>query len=218
MKADHSASLAALMKDKRFAPLIKKHGLPEIDRYHGKIDIFHALLRSIVYQQLSGKAAATILARVVALFPDGKPTPETLLKIRTPRLRKAGLSAQKVGYVRDLAKKCIDGTIDQKLFPKMTSAEIIEHVTAVKGIGEWTAHMLLIFSLNRPDILPVGDLGIRKGFQIVYGLNELPDAKKMEKLAKDWRAHASVASWYLWRVADAEKSTKNDSANKEKSR
>ena len=211
MKADYSASIAHLKKDKHFATLIKKHGPPEIDRYHlsaqagGKIDVFHALLRSIVYQQLSGKAAATILARVVALFPDAKPTPEALLKIRAPRLRKAGLSAQKVSYVRDLARKCLDGTIDQKLFPKMTSAEIIEHVTAVKGIGTWTAHMLLIFSLNRLDILPTGDLGIRKGFQIVYGLKELPDAKTMDKLAKDWRDHASVAAWYLWRVADDKK-------------
>ena len=206
MASDRSTSVTHLKKDKRFAPLIKKYGSPEIERYHGQINVFEALLRSIVYQQLSGKAAATIHSRIVALFPDGKPTPEALLKIRRPRLRKAGLSAQKVGYVRDLAQKCLDGTIDQKLFPKMTSTEIIEHVTAVKGIGEWTAHMLLIFSLNRLDILPVGDLGIRKGFQIVYGLKELPDAKKMEKLAKDWRQHASVASWYLWRVADEAKS------------
>jgi DNA-3-methyladenine glycosylase II len=205
MKADYSISLTLLKKDRRFATLIKKHGLPEIDQYHGKIDIFHALLHSIVYQQLSGKAAATILARVVALFPNAKPTPEALLKIRAPRLRKAGLSAQKVGYVRDLAKKCIDGTVDQKLFSKMTSAEIIEHVTAVKGIGTWTAHMLLIFSLHRLDILPVGDLGIRKGFQTVYGLKELPDEKQMEHFAKKWRAHASIAAWYLWRVADGAK-------------
>jgi 3-methyladenine DNA glycosylase/8-oxoguanine DNA glycosylase len=208
MAYDYSASVALLKKDKWFAALIKKHGPPEIDRYHGKIDVFQALLRSIIYQQLSGKAAATIHARVIALFPDGKPTPAALLKIRAPQLRKAGLSAQKVGYVRDLAKKCIDGTIDQKLFPKMTSAEIIEHVTAVKGIGEWTAHMLLIFSLNRLDILPVGDLGIRKGFQIVYRLKELPNEKHMEKLAKDWRAHASVAAWYLWRVADEKKANR----------
>ena len=202
MKADHSKSISHLKKDVRFRELIKKHGLPDIERYHGKIDVFQALLRSIVYQQLSGKAAATILSRVVALFPDGKPTPEALLKIRTPRLRKAGLSGQKVEYVRDLARKCLDGTIDQKKFPKMTSDEIIAHVTAVKGIGTWSAHMLLIFSLNRLDILPVGDLGIRKGFQIVYKLDKLPSEKEMEKLAKDWRGHASVAAWYLWREAD----------------
>ncbi len=208
MKSDYAASLAHLKKDPHFAPLIKKYGLPEIDRYHGKIDVFHALLRSIIYQQLSGKAAATILGRVETLFPDNRPMPETLLKIRAPRLRKAGLSMQKIGYVRDLALKIIDGTVDQRKFSKMTSDEIIEHVTAVKGIGEWTAHMLLIFSLNRLDILPTGDLGIRKGFQSVYGLKKLPTAKEMEKLARDWRTHASVAAWYLWRVADERKTNK----------
>jgi len=209
MKTDFSASVLFLKKDKHFASLIKKHGPPEIEKYHGKLNVFHSLLRSIIYQQLSGRAAATILARVVALFPDSKPTPEALLKIRAPRLRKAGLSSQKVSYVRDLAKKCIDGTVDQKRFPKMTSEEIIEHLTAVKGIGVWTAQMLLIFTLHRLDILPTGDLGIRKGFQSVYGLKAMPTAKEMEKLAAPWRAHASVASWYLWRVADGSKEKKN---------
>jgi 3-methyladenine DNA glycosylase/8-oxoguanine DNA glycosylase len=199
---DFSSSVAHLKKDKRFAALIKKYGPPELESYHGKMNIFQTLLRSIVYQQLSGKAAATILARVTALFPDGKPTPEALLKIRASRLRKAGLSRAKVIYVRDLAKRCLDGTIDQKKFPKMTSQEIVDHLTAVKGIGEWSAHMLLIFTLHRIDILPTGDLAIRKGFQSVYGLEKMPSVKEMEALAKDWRAHASIASWYLWRVAD----------------
>ena len=206
MKADYGPSVTRLKKDPYIGPLIKKYGPPDIESYHGKIDIFNALLRSIVYQQLSGKAAATILARLVALFPGGKPTPETLLKIRAPRLRTAGLSRAKVEYVRDLARKCIDGTVDQKRFPKMTSGEIIEHLTAVKGIGQWSAHMLLIFTLHRLDILPVGDLAIRKGFQSAYKLDKMPNAKEMEALAKDWRAHASVASWYLWRVADEDKS------------
>ena len=204
-KTDYSASLAHLKKDRRFAALIKTHGPPEIDRYHGTIDVFQSLLRSIIYQQLSGKAAATIHARVVALFPKGKPTPAELLKIRPAALRKAGLSKPKVSYVQDLARKCLDGTVDQKKFPKMTSDEIIAHVTAVKGIGIWTAHMLLIFTLHRPDILPVGDLAIRKGFQSVYGLKEMPSEKEMEKLALGWRAHASIASWYLWRVSDESK-------------
>jgi DNA-3-methyladenine glycosylase II len=201
-KPDFSASVAFLKKDKRFAALIKRYGPPDLERYHGKINVFQALLRSIVYQQLSGHAAAAIHTRVKALFPRDKPTPELLLKIRAPRLRKAGLSIQKIAYVRDLAKKCLDGTIDQKHFPKMTSQEIIDHLTAVKGIGEWTAHMLLIFTLHRVDILPVGDLAIRKGFQSVYGLKEMPTVKEMEALAENWRAHASIASWYLWQVAD----------------
>jgi DNA-3-methyladenine glycosylase II len=203
--SDFSASVTHLKKDKYFKVLIKQYGPPELESYHGKMNIFQALLRSIVYQQLSGKAAATILTRVTALFPDGKPTPETLLKISTPRLRKAGLSRGKVIYVRDLAKKTLNGTIEQKKFTRMTSQEIIDHLVAVKGIGQWTAHMLLIFTLHRIDILPTGDLAIRKGFQSVYGLDKMPTVKEMEVLAKDWREHASIASWYLWRVADEAK-------------
>lgn len=182
----------------------------DLTRYHANSrGIFPALLRSIVSQQISGKAAASILARVVALFPKNKPTPELLLKIPSPKLRKAGLSGQKVVYVKDLAKKCLDGTIDEKKFPKMTSQEIIDHLVQVKGIGEWTAHMLLIFTLYRPDILPVGDLAIRKGFQSVYRLKEMPSKKEMEHIAKPWRRHATAASWYLWRVADEVKVKKN---------
>ncbi len=188
------------------AAIIKKHGAIDLTRYHaGAGGIFPRLLRSIVYQQISGKAAAAILGRVLALFPGKKPTPEALLTLRPLQLRKAGLSARKIVYVRDLAQKCLDGTIDERKFPKMSSQEIIDHLVQVKGIGEWTAHMLLIFTLYRPDILPVGDLAIRKGFQSVYGLKEMPDKKTMERIARPWREHATVASWYLWRVADEAK-------------
>jgi len=203
MKQSHAISIAALKRDKRLAPLIKKYGQPDITRYHANSPgVFQALLRSIVYQQLSGHAARAIHARVLALFPKGVPTPQALLKIRAPKLRKAGLSVQKIGYVRDLAKRCLDGTIDPKKFPKMTSGEIVEHLVAVKGVGEWTAHMVLIFTIGRLDILPVGDLGIRKGFQIAYKMRTLPTKKQMEKIAKNWAGHESVASWYLWRIAD----------------
>jgi len=183
--------------------VVRAHGKLDLSKYHkGAGTIFARLLRSIVYQQISGKAAAAILERVLALFPNGKPTPERLLKLRASQLRKAGLSVQKITYVRDLARKNLDGTIDEKQFPKMSSAEIIEHLVQVKGIGVWTAHMLLIFTLYRPDILPWGDLAIQKGFKEVYGLRALPDKKRMEKIARPWRAHATVAAWYLWRVAD----------------
>lgn len=202
-KHDFDESIRALKKDKRMAVVVKKHGPLDLSRYHANSrGIFPSLLRSIVYQQISGKAAASILARVQALFPKNKPTPEALLKIPAAKLRKAGLSGQKVTYIKDLAKKCLDGTIDEKKFPKMTSDEIIEHLVQVKGVGVWTAHMLLIFTLYRPDILPVGDLAIRKGFQSVYGLKEMPGTKEMEKIARPWRMHATAASWYLWRVAD----------------
>ncbi len=202
---DFSESIKALKKDKKMVAVVKKYGPLDLTRYHANSrGIFPALLRSIVYQQISGKAAASILGRLLEIF-DGRPTPEALLKLPAERLRAAGLSMQKVAYARDLAQKCLDGTVNEKLFPKMSSQEIIEHLVQVRGIGEWTAHMLLIFTLYRPDILPVGDLAIRKGFKTVYGLNTLPDKKQMERIAKPWRFHATAASWYLWRVADEEK-------------
>jgi DNA-3-methyladenine glycosylase II len=203
MKSSHTASLAHLRRDKALSALIKKHGAPELSRYHTDTSgVFQALLRSIVYQQLSGHAARAIHTRVLALFPKQKPAPRSLLKIPGGKLRKAGLSIQKIEYVRDLARKCLDGTIDPKRFPKMSSQEIVEHLTAVKGVGEWTAHMVLLFTLHRPDILPTGDLGIRKGFQVAYKLRSMPTKTHMERIAQPWREHASVASWYLWRAAD----------------
>lgn len=194
-------ALEILKRDKKLAPLIKKYGRPDFS-YRNTGGVFPALLRAIVYQQLSGHAARAIHGRILALFPKNVPTPKALLAIRAPRLRKAGLSTQKIRYAQDLARKCLDGTVDETLLPKMTSIEIVEHLTAVKGVGEWTAHMVLIFTLGRPDILPVGDLGVRKGFQKVYGLRTLPEKKTMEKHAAPWRGYASIASWYFWAVAD----------------
>ncbi len=202
-----NASVTILKRDKRFAPLIKKHGAPDFNRPHMKrTDVFRSLCRAIVYQQLSGKAAATILARFVALFPGKKfPTPLDVQKMSVHNMRAAGLSMQKVSYLKDLAEKFSDGTIEHRRLHKMPSENIVEHLTQVKGVGVWTVHMFLIFTLNRPDVLPTGDLGIRKGFQILYKLKTLPDHKTMEQLALPWRAHASAASWYLWRAADAAK-------------
>ena len=201
----HEASLKVLKKDKRFAALIKQHGLP-VMRERG--NPFQSLVRSIVYQQVSGKAAATILARFEALFPGKKfPTPEEVLAMPLQKMREAGLSSQKSSYIKDLAEKFVDGTVQHKKFAKMSNEEVIEHVTAVKGIGVWTAHMFLMFTLGRLDVLPTGDLGIQKGFQVTFGLKKIPNPTQMEKLAKPWREHASVASWYLWRAADAAKAT-----------
>ena len=201
--ARYEDSLLVLKSDKHFSRVVKKFGPPNFKRPGlAKGRIFESLLRAIIYQQLSGNAAGAIHKRMLALFPGDVPIPEKLLKINTKKLRACGLSVQKIAYVRDLAHKFLDGTIDEKRFKKMTSAEIIEHVTAVHGIGEWTVHMLLIFTLGRKDILPVGDLGVRKGFQVLYRLKTLPDKKQMEKLAAPWREHASVGAWYLWRVAD----------------
>ena len=201
-------SISVLKKDKRFSKLIKEHGIPDLQWGRtGLKDPFRALVRSIIYQQVTGRAAESILNKFISLF-KGKsfPTPIDVNKISIKKLRSAGLSTQKTTYIKDLAKKFTDGTIKHKSLHKMNNDEVIEHLTQVKGIGVWTTHMFLIFTLNRPDILPTGDLGIQKGFKILYKLRDLPDHKKMERLAKDWRSHASYASWYLWRLADSQKS------------
>jgi DNA-3-methyladenine glycosylase II len=188
-----------LRKDERMREVIKRQTLNPFKRPK---DPFASLARSIIYQQISGKAASSILARFLALYPGKKPVPERTLKLTDAQLRAAGLSTQKIVYIRDLAKRFLDGTIEPKKFPKMTDEEIREHLIAVKGIGRWTADMFLMFTLYRPDVLPTGDLGIQKGFQRVFGMRSLPDAKKMEKLAKGWAPHRTVASLYLWSVAD----------------
>ena len=198
-------SLRHLRKHREFAQLIKKHGPPDLKRYHGRERIFTAILRSIISQQISTSAARSIRERFLKLFPKSGPTPELLLQSPIETLRAAGLSTQKVYYMRDAAEKFNDSTVNPKNFSRMTSDEITEHLVQIKGVGVWTAHMLLIFTLNRPDTLPVGDLGIKKGFQKVYKLRTLPSPTHMERLAKPWRAHASVASWYLWRAADEAK-------------
>jgi len=197
-------SLKILKKDKYFSALIKKYEKPTMKWGNRSTkNIFRALVRAIVYQQLSGKAAATIFQRFIDLFPGKKfPTPEEVLQADFAKLRSVGLSGQKATYIQDLAKKFTDGTIKHKHLHTMTTEEVTAHLTQVKGVGTWTVHMLQIFTLGRLDVLPVGDLGIQKGFMEVYQLKKLPNAKEMEKLAKNWRAHASVASWYLWRSLD----------------
>ena len=164
---------------------------------------FETLVRSIVYQQLSGKVASVILARLVAMLPEGKVTPDAILKLRPARMRKAGLSKQKIAYIRDLARKTNQGHVKFETLADLPDHEVIEHLTQVKGIGVWTAHMFLIFALRRPDVLATGDLGVRVAIRKAYELEELPAAKQIEDLAAAWRPYASVAVWYLWRSLDS---------------
>ncbi|HVC38018.1 MAG TPA: DNA-3-methyladenine glycosylase [Gammaproteobacteria bacterium] len=163
---------------------------------------FEALLRAITYQQLSGKAAATIHSRLLDLFPEGL-VPERLLAIPETALRGAGLSRNKVLAVRDLAIRTLDGGVpDFAVLEHMSDDEVIERLTVVRGIGRWSVEMLLIFTLGRPDVLPVDDLGIRKGFQLVYGMKRLPAAVTLRRAARVWSPYRSAASWYLWRATD----------------
>ncbi|MGH9722380.1 MAG: DNA-3-methyladenine glycosylase family protein [Bryobacteraceae bacterium] len=164
--------------------------------------VFDTLVRSIVYQQLSGKAAATIFGRLVAAATTPSLTPESILALRTQRLRALGLSKQKTGYIRDLARSTRDGALIFDDLPGLDDQAVIDQLTQIKGIGVWTAQMFLIFALRRPDVLPTGDLGVRTAMRNVYGLDALPPASKMEELARPWRPWCSVASWYLWRSLD----------------
>lgn len=157
---------------------------------------FGSLVRSIIYQQLSGKVASVIHGRFVAL--TGEPVrPTRILKLTPEQMRAAGLSGQKASYIRDLAEKA--RKVGFARLPELTDAEVIERLTLVKGVGVWTAHMFLMFSLRRPDVLPVGDLGIRMAMRNAYGLADLPSPKQMEEIAAAWHPWCSVASWYLWR-------------------
>ncbi len=193
-------ALKYLRKDIHLGDVVKKHPKPD---FKPTRDVYAALVRSIVYQQLSGKAADTILRRFLALFPGtGYPKPEAVLKMSIAKMRSAGLSGQKTEYIKDLSKKFLDGTIEPKKFRGMEDEEIRQHLIAVKGIGRWSADMFLMSGLNRLDVLPTGDLGIRKGFQKLFKMKTLPDAKKMERLAEPWRPYRTIASWYLWRLAD----------------
>lgn len=159
---------------------------------------FEALARSIVFQQLSTKAARTIYGRFEEAA-GGVVTPETIRNLSVGEMRRAGLSKQKIGYIRDLAEHALSGTVDFERLPEMSDEEIIASLTDIKGVGVWTAHMFLIFALRRPNVLPVGDFGVRSAIQRAYKKRKLPTAKEIEKLAKNWHPYCSVAAWYLWR-------------------
>ncbi len=160
---------------------------------------FSTLVTSIVNQQLSGRVADVILGRLRAMLPSGEVTPQTILKLTPARMRKAGLSKQKTAYIRDLARKTLKGHVKFEGLADLTDLEVIEHLTQVKGIGVWTAHMFLIFALRRPDILATGDLGVRNAIRKAYELEEMPHPAQIEEMAIAWRPYSSVAMWYLWR-------------------
>lgn len=162
---------------------------------------FEALARNIIFQQLHGKAAAAIHSRVLALFGKKKLEPRDILEAAEEDLRGAGLSGAKLAAIQDLAAKTLDGTVPTLArLRRMKDEEIIERLTAVRGIGRWTVEMLLIFRLGRPDILPVGDFAVRKGFLLIYNLEEMPKPKELIQHGERWRPYRSVASWYLWRA------------------
>lgn len=175
----------------RVGPFRMEYGPPE----------FHSLAESILYQQLNGKAAATIFARFVALTGDPV-TPQGILKLSLEQLRGVGLSKQKSAYLRDLAEKTASGLLDFSKLADLPDEEVIAHLTQVKGIGIWTAQMFLMFTLRRPDVLPTGDYGVQAAIKKHYRKRKLPKPKDMEKIARRWAPYRSIACWYLWRSLD----------------
>lgn len=165
---------------------------------------FETLVRSIVFQQLSGKVARVIYGRLSAALPGGEVTPEGILALRSEKMRRLGLSRQKTAYIRDLARKTAKGHIVFETLAGLPDEEVIARLTAVKGIGVWTAHMFLIFALRRHNVLPTGDLGIRAAIKKLYGLAELPKPREIEELARHWHPYCTVACWYLWRSLDGQ--------------
>jgi DNA-3-methyladenine glycosylase II len=190
--------------DKVMRRLMEERGPidPEIDRRASRPDPWEALARAIVGQQLSTRAARSIWEKLVGQFGGRLPPPEELLRKRKPTLRKAGLSNAKVEFIRDLAQHVKDGRLDLKSLGELPDEDVIAELVEVKGVGRWTAEMFLIFHLGRPDVVSVGDLGIRRAVQLAYGMKELPGPEELEKLAEEWRPHRTLACLYLWRSLD----------------
>jgi DNA-3-methyladenine glycosylase II len=205
---DHREAIAHLSKaDRRLARLIERTLAKSVE-FRLNIEEaqtpYESLLEAIVYQSISGKAAKVIYERIAAHGANGRcPTPQEVLKLRKLTLRKAGLSFAKIAAVRDLAQKTIEGvvpTLDEAV--KMTDQELVDRLISVRGIGAWTVEMFLIFRLGRPDVLPIHDYGVQKGFAITYGKKAIPKPRELAAFGERWRPYRTVASWYMWRAVD----------------
>ena len=197
---DIEAGIEFLKRDKNMQVLIEKFGRPNF-----KIgqDYFQSLFRSIVFQQLSGEAAQTIFNRLVKLIPEKSILcPNEVLKLDKDDMRRAGLSFQKINYVRNLAVYFENNSLQKKNFALMTNEEISRELIQIKGIGQWTVDMFLMFTLNRTDIFPYGDLGIQKGIMKILNSEILPSKKEMGNCSKKWKPYRTIACWYLWRLTD----------------
>lgn len=201
MSAKH---LEHLKKDKRLKKVIEKHGLVSLGK---EKDLYFSLMRAIAGQQLSVKAASTIWERFLALFPSGYPDPKVLLKMDVEKLRGAGLSYQKAGYLKNIAQFSIDESLEHEELKDKNDEELIEYLVQIKGVGKWTVEMLLMFSLGRKDVFPKDDLGIQNGMRSLYKIetdNKKELHLKMEKIAEKWRPYRSLACLYIWRHKDGD--------------
>ena len=197
---DIEVGLDLLKRDKKMDAMISKFGSPEFDI---KKDYFQSLLRFIVYQQLSGKSAKAIFDRFIDLIPKNSLiSPKEVLKLSKDDMRMAGLSFQKIDYLRTLSNYFEKNSFQKKDVKKMTDQEICKELTQIKGIGQWTVDMFLMFTLNRPDVMPYGDLGIQKGYKKIFNMSNLPSKKEMENGSKIWKPYRTLACWYLWKIVD----------------
>jgi DNA-3-methyladenine glycosylase II len=166
------------------------------------MDHYESLLRTILFQQLNGVAAATIRDRWLGLYDGAYPTPTELLATTDEAFRVSGVSRQKAGYMRDVAQHVLAGSLDLAALDALPDDEVVTQITAVKGLGEWSAHMFLMFQLGRPDVLPIGDFGVRNGMRVAYGLTAMPSPAEAREIGARWAPYRSVASWYMWRAVD----------------
>ena len=202
MQVDYGRARRHLMRhDPRLGSLVKRFGACGLETTR-RIDRFAMTVRSIVSQQLSVKAASTIHDRMLAALGVAAVTPEAVLAIEEQRLRACGLSWAKIASVRDLSSKISDGSLVLESLDELEDNAVTEALTSVRGIGQWSAEMFLIFRLGRPDILPVGDVGVQRAMRALYGLRKHPSPARMTELARPWRPYRSVACWYLWRSLD----------------
>lgn len=201
-----SAIVTLKQADPILATLIEQVGDCTLNQEQRQGDLLFCLCESILYQQLSGKAAAAIHRRFLALYPQGLPSAADLLDTPDDDLRSAGISRPKIVYLKDLAQKTLDGLPTIAELETMDDEAIVQTLLHIKGVGRWTVQMLLIFRLQRRDVLPVDDLGIRAGIRRAYGLAELPDKKTVERLGQVWQPYRTIASWYLWRSLDTNSS------------
>jgi DNA-3-methyladenine glycosylase II len=202
-------ALRHLRREKNFAALIRRVGPPRLG-IERKRSPYEALVRAIAHQQLHGRAAEAILARFECLYPDGEfPPPDLVLASSDDKLRACGFSGSKIAAMRAICAATLDGTVPSRHGSRrLSDADLIERLTSIRGVGRWTVEMLLIFTLGRPDVLPVDDFGVRDGYRHLYGLDEQPKPKALAQIGEVWAPHRSIAAWYLWRASDEAKKAK----------
>jgi len=205
-RAGSHPGLDHLGTDSRFAGLIRRVGPPRLGIERGRSP-YEALTRAIAHQQLHGRAAEAILGRFVALYPDQAfPAPELVLATEEALLRGCGFSGSKIASIRAIAAGALDGTVPtRRASTRLTDDALIERLTTLRGVGRWTVEMLLIFTLGRPDVLPVDDFGVREGYRVLHGLDAQPKPRALAELGLAWAPYRSIAAWYLWRAAEEAK-------------